>query len=331
MTTSKDLKNIAVAEIYEPEDALRKVDRQSEAYLGLVESIRKDGVMNPISVRELEDPEDKSKTVYGLIDGLQRLNASRDAGLEEIPCHVLDIEEGKLLESQIIANVHKIETKPVEYSKAILRIIEANPMLSREELASTLSKTPSWLSERLGLLKLTDEIAKLVDDGEIKLSNAYALAKLPPEEQPDFVDRALTMSPQQFTPTVNARVKELRDAKRKGQDAKPEEFQPVPILRGRAEIIAELENSQLVGSLIKGISDPKEAFQMALKWSLNLDPVSAENQKVKDEERKAERKRQAEKSAIERKRKKAEEAAKKAEELKKEAEQLEKEGVATEV
>jgi ParB family chromosome partitioning protein len=102
--------------------------------------------------------------------------------------------------------VHKIETKPVEYSKAILKIIEGNPLLSREELATSLAKTSSWLSERLGLLKLTEEIGKLVDSGEIKLSNAYALAKLPPEEQSDFVDRALTMPPQQFTPTVNARV-----------------------------------------------------------------------------------------------------------------------------
>jgi ParB/RepB/Spo0J family partition protein len=319
MVQTKELKVIALDEIMEPEEALRGVDRKSEAYQGLVESIRQDGVMNPITVRDLGDG------VYGLVDGTQRFNASRDAGLEGIPCHVIDIEEGKLLESQIIANVHKVETKPVEYSKAILKIIESNPLLSREELASTLAKTPSWLSERLGLLKLTEDVAKLVDSNEIKLSNAYALAKLPPEEQADFVDRALTMSPQQFTPTVNARVKEIRDAKRKGKDAGPAEFQPVAILRGRADIINELENPSLVANLIADCGDKVEAFQMALKWCLNLDPVSAENQKVKDEERKAERKRQQEKSKLERTRKRAEEAAKKAEELKKEAAELEKE------
>lgn len=320
---AEDLKHINVSEIYEPEESLRKVDRTTEGYLGLVESIRLKGVMNPITVREVQDEE--GKIIYGLVDGLQRLSASRDAGKESIPCHVIDVEEGKLLESQIIANVHKIETKPVEYSKAILKIIEGNPLLSREELATSLAKTPSWLSERLGLLKLTEEIAKLVDSGEIKLSNAYALAKLPPEEQPDFVDRALTMPPQQFTPTVNARVKEIRDAKRKGKDTGPAEFQPVPILRSRAEILQELEQSQLMPKLIKGIDNVADAFKMCLKWCLNLDPASAEMQKIKDEERKAEKKRQLEKSKVERTRKRAAEAAKKAADLKAEAEKLEKE------
>jgi ParB/RepB/Spo0J family partition protein len=126
---ANDLKHVNIDEIFEPEESLRKVDRKHENYIGLVESIRLKGVMNPITVRELQD--DKGETIYGLVDGLQRLSASRDAGKETIPCHVIDVEEGKLLESQIIANVHKIETKPVEYSKAILKIIEGNPLLSR--------------------------------------------------------------------------------------------------------------------------------------------------------------------------------------------------------
>jgi cobalamin-dependent methionine synthase I len=127
---------------------------------------------------------------------------------------------------------------------------------------------------------------------------------------------------------VNARVKEIRDAKRKGKDPKPEEFQPVPILRSRAEILQELEQSKLVKELTTGITQPNDAFKMALKWVLNLDPKSAELQKVKDEERKAERKRQQEATKVERTRKRAEDAAKKAQELKAEAEKLEKEEAA---
>jgi ParB/RepB/Spo0J family partition protein len=317
MTTS--LKHLNVSDIYEPEEKLRAVDRTTEAYLGLVESIRLKGVMTPISVRELQDEE--NNTIYGLVDGLQRLNASRDAGKETIPCHVIDVEEGKLLESQIIANVHKIETRPVEYSKAILKIIEGNPLLTREELATSLAKTPSWLSERLGLLKLTEKLGKLVDAGEIKLSNAYALAKLPPEEQEEFLEQAMAMTPQQFTPTVNQRIKEIRDAKRKGRDPGPVEFKPIPILRSRAEIQQELEHRQLCQSMIQGL-DAEGAFLMALKWTLSLDPQSVEMQKAKDDERKAERERQKEKSKLERTRKRAEEAAKKAAELKAEAEEM---------
>lgn len=321
-----ELKHVPLDLIHEPDEALRKVDRSKEDYVGLVESIRIQGVMNPITVRAIQD-EDTGDVIYGLVDGLQRFSASKDAGKETIPCHVISCEDGQLIEAQIMANVHKIETKPVEYSRALLKILQNNPLMSRADLANRLAKTGAWISERLGLLKLTDEIGNLVDEDKIGLSNAYALAKLPPEEQADFVDRAMTMSPQQFTPTVNARVKEIRDAKRKGRDAAPEEFQPVPILRSRKELVSEMESPQIGATLCSELK-PKsveEAFALGVKWALNMDPQSIEVQKARDEERRAEKARQKEASQLERKKKRAAEAAEKAAKLKEEAEQLEKE------
>ena len=320
-----DLKHVALTEIHEPDEALRKVDRSTEEYQGLVQSVRDKGVMNPITVRELVDPE-TNQQFYGLVDGLQRFSASKDAGKESIPCHIISVEDGELIEAQIIANVHKIETKPVEYSKALLKVLQNNPLLTRTELANRLAKTTAWISERLGLLKLSDDVGKLVDENKIGLSNAYALAKLPPEEQVDFVDRAMTMPPQQFTPTVNARVKEIRDAKRKGKDAAPAEFQPIPLLRSRSELVAEMEKPTVGPALIKEnkLDTAQEGFAMGVKWALNLDPVSIEIQKAKDEERKIERERAREKAAVERKRKRAKEAAEKAAELQKEAEEAAK-------
>jgi ParB/RepB/Spo0J family partition protein len=320
-----ELKHVKLSEIHEPDESLRKVDRDTEKYQGLVDSVRLKGIYNPITVRQLTDPETE-KPFYSLVDGLQRFSASKDAGCETIPCHIITVEDGDLLEAQIIANVHKIETKPVEYSKALLKVLQSNPLLARSELANRLAKTPAWISERLGLLKLTDEVGALVDEDKIGLSNAYALAKLPPEEQGDFVDRAMTMPPQQFGPTVNARVKEIRDAKRKGRDAGPAEFQPVPLIRSRAELVSETEKPTRGPTLCKDnkLSTAPQGFAMGVKWCLNLDPVSAEIQKARDEERKAERKRAQEKASVERKRKRAKEAAEKAEALKKEADELEK-------
>jgi hypothetical protein len=83
----------------------------------------------------------------------------------------------------------------------------------------------------------------------------------------------------------------------------------------------------LSGNLIKDCDNKAESFIIALKWCLNLDPQSVELQKAKDDERKAERKRQAEKAKVERTRKRAKEAAEKAAKLKEEAENLEKEKV----
>jgi ParB/RepB/Spo0J family partition protein len=319
---ASQLKYLAVAAILEPTEMLRTVQKDSPEYLELVDSIKLRGVMNPISVRECKD--EQGAIVYGLVDGLQRLSASKDAGLEEIPSHVIELEDAELLEAQIIANVHKIETKPVEYSKALLKVLHGNPLLLKSELAARLAKTPSWINERLGLLKLTEEIGKLVDEEKIGLSNAYVLAKLPPAEQADFVDRAITMQPQQFTPTVNARIKEIRDAKRAGKDTAPAEFVAVPFLRGKKELTDEMEQANVGPRLCveNSVTDAAGGFALGIKWALQMDPASVLVQKAKDEQRKAEREASREAAAIERKRAKAKEAAEKAAELAKEADEL---------
>jgi ParB family chromosome partitioning protein len=321
-----ELLHIPLDKIIEPDEKLRAVDKETEEYEGLVDSIKAKGVLNPINVRELKDPE-SGEEIYGLVDGLQRYTASKDAGKESIPAQVISCDEGELIETQILANVHKIETKPVEYSKALLKLLQNNPLLTRSELAAKLCKTTAWISERLGLLKLVDQVGKLVDDDKIGLSNAYALARLPQEEQADYVDRAIAMPPPQFGATVNARVKEIRQAKREGRDAAPAEFQPIAILRSRKELMEEMEAGEQGGLLVSNNkpSTPDEAFALAVKWALNLDPASIEIQKAKDEERKAELKRRKEENALERKRRRAKEAAEKAAQLQEEAKEVEKE------
>jgi len=316
-----ELKHIEVTLIHESEETLRGVDTSNEAFVGLVESVRQKGIMTPISVRELVDP-DTDELIYGLVDGLQRYTAACEAGLDTIPCQVISISDGELMEAQIIANVHKIETKPVEYSKALLTILQNNPLMTRAELANNLQKTGAWISERLGLLKLTVGVAELVDDDKIGLSNAYALAKLPDDEQADFVERAMTMPPQQFAPAVNLRVKEIRDAARKGRDVKPEEFQPIPVLRTRKDLVSEMESPQYGPDLCQEVqpSSIDDAFALGVLWALNMDPRSVEVQRARDDERRAEKARIKEQSKIERKRKRAEGAAKKAQSLKDEAE-----------
>ena len=315
------LKQVALSEIRESPVALRKVDRTSEGYLGLVDSIREKGVLNAILTREFKD-EESGETVYMLVDGLHRFTAAQDAGLEVIPAQVLSMSEGDALAAQIMTNVHKIETKPVEYSRQIMRVLSGNPVLTTSELAKSLAKSPSWISSRLGLLKLTDEIGKLVDEDKINLSNAYALAKLDKTEQVDWVDRAMTENPSIFMPAVNTRRKELRDAARKGTDAKPAEFQPVAHLQKLKDIKDERDNSQLRDTVLKdlGAKSAADGWSAALSWVLHLDPKSADAQKVKQDQRDKEREDAKQRRAAERADKKAKDAADKAVELKAEAE-----------
>ena len=304
------LKRIPLASIRENPVALRSVNRQTDEYLGLVESVKKDGVLNAILVREIPSAEG-SPQQYGLIDGLHRYTASLDAGRPDIPAQVINMTDAQVMEAQLIGNVHKVETRPVEYSKHLQRILAGNPLMTMSELADKLSKSSAWLSERLNLLKLSKDVQPLVDEGKINLSNAYALSKLPEEEQANFIDRAMSMAPTEFSPTVLARKKEIDTAKRQGRDAKPSEFVPVPHLQRLADMKGELEGGKLGPVLVRkaGVTTAEEGFALAIKWALHMDEESIAAAKSKDDARKKDLEAKKAKAAIERAENRAKEAA----------------------
>lgn len=319
MPKQTELKHIPLGQIRESQTKLRSVDRQDERYLGLVDSIRLRGILNPVSVREMVEGDE---VYYLLTDGLHRFFAAKDAGLETIPAQVTNMEDGEVLIAQIMANVHKIETKPVQYSKALLKVLSADPLLTNASLATKLAKSGAWINERLGLLKLHEDIAELVDGSKINLSNAYALAKLPFEDQSNYLERAMTLSPQEFVPMANTRIKQIRDAKRQGADVS-EKFVPSPHLQKISALKDELDRPTVGALLIKElkIKDPVEAFILGIQWCLHLDPKSVAIQKEKYDTQLKIRKENKDKRTLERQTKKAEEARKKAEALDKELEE----------
>lgn len=310
---------VPISSIRENPVALRGVNRTDEKYLGLVDSIKEKGFIGAIVVRRQID-NDSNEEYFELIDGLHRYAASKDAGLESINVNVVDFDKAQILEAQVMANIHKVETKPVEYSRQLKRILVMNSLMTEAELATKLGKSTQWIKERLGLTKIADEkIQKLIDEGKINLSNAYALAKLPSEDMADFLDRAMTDNPKEFLPKVNKRAKEIRDSKRQGEDAKPAEFQPVEFMQKLMDIKSERGNSKISKVLCKGLKTPAEGFAMALSWVLHVDPNSAAAQEAKDDERKTARDEAKKKRAAEAAKKKADKEAVKAKEAAKEA------------
>ncbi len=284
-----NLIEIPVAKIRENVNALRKVNREKEGYRELVSSISKSGVLQPVLVRELKD-DDTGEMFYGLIDGLHRLTASIDAGKTTIPCHVKNMEDADVMYSQIMTNVHKVETQHSEYAKQLHRILALKPTLTVTELANDLGKSTKWLNDRLSLSKLTPEIQKLVDSSQITLLNAYQLAKLPDTEQANYVDRAMTDQPSAFVPVIAARVKELNEAKRQGREAnKTDEFVPHAVIRKMSELKDEVEKRQAALTIAAKFTNPVDAFHEGVKWAVQLDADSVALAK----EREAARKKQA--------------------------------------
>lgn len=311
---------VPIDDIVENEVALRAVDYESEGYLGLVESIRNDGFNGAITVRPAFNAddgqplktEDGERPVYELIDGLHRWNAAKDAGLPTIPCQVKEgLDKEGVMVSQVMMNLHKIDTKPIQFTHQLQRLISFNPTLTIVELSQKIGKSPAFIHGRLALLKLDDSIQKLVDEGKITLSNALPLCKLPKEEQVKFIDLAMTKPPAEFVPEVNKRVKEIKEALKEGREAKPQEFSPMAALQKKADIEAELASLNVVAEVLKtsGAKTAAEGATAALAWALKMDAASVTVQKAKYDERKAAQAAAKKKRALDRAKKKTEEAA----------------------
>lgn len=299
--------DIEIEKIRKGTHTLREVDKESESYLNLVDSVSDVGIMNPISVRPISKDEDGFE--YEVIDGRHRFTAACDANLDTIPCIVFaDKSEEDLLVAQIMTNVHKVETKPAEYAQQLRKIMAHDPMMSISRLVKMLCKSPTWINNTLKLTSLKAEIQDMVNSGDIKLLNAYALSRMPEEEQSDWVERAMTQSPEEFVPAANQRTKEIRESKRQGNRVDNNTFIAQPKLRKVRVIQDELAGLSTISRLIQTneIADPKEAAKLAILWVLSLDEESLkvaqakwDQEQLEKEERKEQRKRERDAQKIE--------------------------------
>lgn len=305
-------KTVALSDIRPNPVALRAVDRESEAYIQLRDSIADPsiGLLNPINVRERSETVDGEKVAYyEIIDGLHRYTACSEAGFEEVPVLVKDLEETEAHLAQIIGNAMRVETRPVEYTKHLARIISANPTWTMNDLAVKVHRSPAWLNQRFGLLKLAPAVQSLVDDGKIAVSNAVILAKLPHDEQLNYVDSAMTMITSEFGPLVQTRVTEIKKAEREGREATEDVFQPIAKLRKRSELEAELNSGAAVAQLVSDCETKEDAALKTLAWTLQLDPASVALQQAQWTEKKEQLEAEKAKRKAERAQTKAKEAA----------------------
>ena len=291
-------KEIPMSEIRENPVALRTVDKQSEKFQSMKDSVGKYGILNPFSVRERKT-EDGVK-YYELVDGLHRYSSAKEVGLTTVPVLVVDLNDDEVLVAQMIGNMQRIETAPREYAEQIKRVMLRSPLMTIGDMAGLCCRSAKWVEDRLSLTKINDEnIKNLVNTGTINLSNAYALAKLPEDEQKSYLEWATTEAPEVFVPRVTNRVKELRDAKSKGQATAPVVFEPVMHCRKMVELKDAVTDSAIAAAVTAGLSTPAEGFAMALKWVLNVDPASVTEQKAKFDAQQAESAEKAKKRNLE--------------------------------
>lgn len=229
------LEKVSLANVVLDQVALRnKVDKEVDTWPDFVQSVRDKGILNPPSARILVT-NDADNGKYCIIDGMHRYEAALEAGLTEIPLVVYDVTDPvEIMTLQIVGNVHKVETKPVQYRQQIRRILSHREgAITQAELAEMFNRSPTWVSKIMGLNELNEEELKLVDDGTISLSNAYALSRLNEREriEGNWTDRAQTTNPEQFMAEVTQRASALN----KRPQSKEEWTAPI-VLRKRGDI-----------------------------------------------------------------------------------------------
>lgn len=312
--SSNDLKRIPAADLRENPVALRELNRDNDQYRGLIESIRIKGFtsvleVTPVAAYKDDKTGQEVAAHFRIVDGLHRFNAGKDAGLTEFPCMIVSIkDENDLLARQLMANFHRVDTRPIEYTRQIQRMIHNNPLMTINEIATQLGVSPQLITGRLRLLQLTEGIQKIVDEGKINLSNAQALAKLPIEEQDQFLERAMVQSPAEFAAGVTKRTADLKAANKQGRDVGEETFEPISRLKKLREIEDERSTLRELEPVLKSVSSPQEGAKLALEWVLSTDASGVALQKAAFDERAAKRRADTEKRTADRLKKKEEAA-----------------------
>ncbi|MBQ2774976.1 MAG: ParB/RepB/Spo0J family partition protein [Clostridia bacterium] len=147
----------------------------------LAQSIRLNGILQPISVRKLDNGR------YEVIAGERRLRAARMAGLPKIPCIMLNATDEKAALYALIENLQRRDLNFFEEATAIDALIHEHG-LSQDEAAKKLGKAQSTLSNKLRLLKLPEDVRKTILEFGLTERHARALLKI---EDSEILKKAL--------------------------------------------------------------------------------------------------------------------------------------------
>jgi ParB family chromosome partitioning protein len=179
MSDADSFKTSAVPEIFVSQIEINpfqpRTEFDKESLDELCESIRQHGIIQPITIRKIDD--DK----YQIISGERRLRASKIIGLETIPAYIRQANDEEMLEMALVENIQREDLDPIEVSISYQRLLdECN--LTQERLSERIGKNRSTIANFLRLLKLPPEIQLGLRQKKISVGHARALINIDDEE-----------------------------------------------------------------------------------------------------------------------------------------------------
>ncbi len=172
-----DLRNLPVDIIqrgkYQP-----RIDMHPDTLEELADSIRAQGVVQPIVVRPI------APNRYEIIAGERRWRASQMAGLHEIPAVIREVPDNAAIAMALIENIQREQLNPMEEARALQRLIDEFE-LTHQQAAEAVGRSRVAVSNLLRLLSLNDDVKRLLENGDLEMGHARALLALEGKHQSD--------------------------------------------------------------------------------------------------------------------------------------------------
>jgi ParB family chromosome partitioning protein len=169
------LKHLPI-EFIQPGKYQPRMDMRPETLEELAQSIRAQGVMQPIVVRPL------TSTKYEIIAGERRWRASQLAGLSTIPVIIKPVADDAAIAMALIENIQRENLNPLEEAVALKRL-QDEFQLTQQEVADAVGKSRTAVTNLLRLIGLQQEVRTFLEHGDLEMGHARALLALPPEHQ----------------------------------------------------------------------------------------------------------------------------------------------------
>jgi ParB family transcriptional regulator, chromosome partitioning protein len=159
-----------------------RTDMRPESLNELADSIKSQGLVQPILVRPLAQRGPGESQRYEIIAGERRWRAAQMAGLAEIPAVIRDVPDEAAVAMALIENIQRENLNPLEEARALSRLIEEFG-LTHQAAAEAVGRSRAAVSNLLRLMELADEVKQFLEDRSIEMGHARALLGLTSRRQ----------------------------------------------------------------------------------------------------------------------------------------------------
>jgi len=234
----------------------REMDQ--EALNELANSIKVQGVMQPIVVRPATNAE-KPSVRYEIIAGERRWRATQLAGLDTIPVVIRDVGDDAAIAMALIENIQRENLNPIEEAVALQRLKDQYE-LTHQEVADAVGKSRVTVTNLLRLMSLTDEVRRMLERGDLEMGHARALLGLSENAQREaaknVADKGLSVR------QTEALVRNIQQQPEQNKNHKNTEAELSPDIRR-----LQIDLSEKIGVPVQVLHSNKGSGKLVLRYN----------------------------------------------------------------